>query len=275
MAGALAGFSANSILTRAAVGGHFADAVTFSEIRLATGALVLFLAERWRRGLGADAMPQPGAADEWIGAAALGTYAFAFAFAYARIDASSGALVLFGSVQLTMLGWSIARGERPSAVEWIGLGLAVVGLGVLTRPGREAPDLVGALLMAAAGCAWGVYSLRGRGAGGALTRTASSFRWAAVAGVLVIAVSTAPVLHVEGALLAAASGALASGLGYTLWYGALPALSTFRAAILQLTVPMMTAAAAVPLLGEHLSLRLVASGALILGGIALALAGRR
>jgi len=273
IAGALTGFAANSLLTRAAVRGHLSDAVTFSEIRLASGALVLLAISWWQRPP-VGARIQPARIDTWTGAASLGVYAFAFAFAYERIDASIGALVLFGAVQITMLGWGIVRGERPSPLEWIGLGLAVVGLGVLARPGRAAPDLAGALLMAMAGGAWGIYSLRGRGAGSALTRTASSFLWAAVAGVLAVALSTRIVLRPEGVWLASMSGALASGLGYTLWYSALPSLSAFRAALLQLMVPVLTAAAAVPLLGEHLTVRVVTAGALILGGIGIAVAGR-
>lgn len=272
IAGALTGFAANSLLTRAAVRGHLSDAVTFSEIRLASGALVLLAMSLWQRPGIATAIRPPGI-DTWIGAAALAAYAFAFAFAYERIDASVGALVLFGGVQITMLGWSIISGERPAALEWVGLALALLGLAVLARPGRAAPDLPGALLMAAAGCAWGVYSLRGRGAGSALLRTASSFLWAAVAGVLAVALSTRIVLTTEGVLLATMSGAVASGLGYILWYGALPSLSAFRAALLQLMVPVLTAAAAVPLLGEHLSLRFVTAGALIVGGIGIAVAG--
>jgi drug/metabolite transporter (DMT)-like permease len=271
IAGALTGFAANSLLTRAAVRGHLSDAVTFSEIRLVSGALVLLAMSRWQRPEISTAI-RPAGVDTWIGAAALAAYAFAFAFAYERIDASVGALALFGGVQITMLGWSIVSGERPAALEWIGLALALVGLAVLARPGRTAPDLPGALLMAAAGCAWGVYSLRGRGAGSALLRTASSFSWAAVAGVLAVALSTRIVLTPEGVLLATMSGAVASGLGYTLWYSALPSLSAFRAAVLQLMVPVLTAAAAVPLLGEHISLRFVTAAALILGGIGVAVA---
>ena len=271
MAGALAGFAANSLLTRAAVGRHLIDPVSFSEVRLATGALTLIALRRLRGPTGASG---EAGWDAWIGAVALGLYAFAFAFAYARIDASVGALVLFGAVQLTMLTWSVISGERSVALEWIGLSLAVAGLVVLTRPGTAAPDRWGSLLMAVAGCAWGVYTLRGRGAGDALARTATSFFWAALPGVAIVALAPRVLFTVEGVLLATASGAIASGVGYTLWYRALPFLTAFRAALLQLTVPVLTAAAAVPVLGERLSLRLVWASLLVLGGIAVASAAR-
>ena len=181
VAGALTGFAANSLLTRAAVGRHFIDPVSFSEIRLASGALTLLALQRLS---GRSSAGGGRTLDRLIGAAALGVYAFAFAFAYARIDAGTGALVLFGGVQLTMLTWSVVSGERSGALEWIGLATAATGLVVLTHPGTTAPDHRGAALMASAGAAWGIYTLRGRGAGDPLARTATSFLWAAIAGAL-------------------------------------------------------------------------------------------
>jgi drug/metabolite transporter (DMT)-like permease len=266
VAGALAGFAANSLLTRAAVGRHLIDPVSFSEVRLATGALTL-LALQWLRGRTSSGRFLDGV----IGAAALGVYAFAFAFAYARIDAGTGALVMFGAVQLTMLAWSVVSGERSGALEWIGLAMAVTGLVVLTHPGTTAPDHRGAALMASAGAAWGFYTLRGRGAGDALSRTTASFLWAALAGMLVVALAARGIVVTgRGALLASVSGALASGVGYMLWYLALPSLTAFQAALLQLMVPVLTAAAAIPLLGEHVSQRLIWASVLVLGGIAIA-----
>jgi drug/metabolite transporter (DMT)-like permease len=267
VAGALAGFAANSLLTRAAVGRHLIDPVSFSEVRLATGALTLLALQRLR-GAGAGGGRF---LDGLIGAAALGVYAFAFAFAYSRIDAGTGALVLFGGVQLTMLTWSVVSGERSGTLEWIGLATAVAGLVVLTNPGITAPDQRGAALMAAAGATWGIYTLRGRGAGDPLARTAASFLWAAVAGAAVMAVHAGGMaLSSRGVILAAISGAIASGIGYTLWYLALPSLTAFRAALLQLMVPVLTALTAIPLLGERISARLVWASALVLGGIAIA-----
>ena len=266
MSGALAGFAANSLLTRAAVWRHLIDPVSFSEVRLATGALTLMALQRLRAA-GGDVRLLDGV----IGAAALGVYAFAFAFAYTRIDAGTGALVLFGGVQLTMLTWSVVSGERPGALGWMGLAAAVVGLVVLTHPGTTAPDHRGAGLMASAGAAWGIYTLRGRGAGNPLGRTAASFLWAAIAGVALMALmASGMALSGRGVVLASISGAIASGVGYTLWYFALPSLTAFRAALLQLLVPVLTAAAAIPLLGEHVSARLLWASGLVLGGIAVA-----
>jgi len=267
VAGALAGFAANSLLTRAAVGPHLIDPVSFSEVRLASGALTLLALQRLSGRSSAGGRTW----DSLIGAAALAVYAFAFALAYARIDAGSGALVLFGGVQLTMLTWSVVTGERSGALEWIGLAMAAAGLVVLTHPGGTAPDHRGAALMASAGVGWGIYTLRGRGAGDPLARTATSFLWAAIAGAAVMALLSGSVLvSGRGVVLATLSGAIASGVGYTLWYVALPSLTAFRAALLQLTVPVLTALAAVPLLGEHISRRLVWASALVLGGIAIA-----
>ena len=267
VAGALAGFAANSLLTRAAVGQHQIDPVSFSEVRLASGALTLLALQR----LTGRSSTLARTWDSLIGAAALAVYAFAFAFAYARIDAGSGALVLFGGVQLTMLTWSVVSGERSGALEWIGLASPAAGLVVLTHPGSTAPAHRGAALMASAGVAWGIYTLRGRGAGDPLARTATSFLWAAIAGAAIVALLAGGVLvSGRGVLLATISGAIASGVGYTLWYVALPSLTAFRAALLQLMVPILTALAAVPLLGEHISRRLVWASALVLGGIAIA-----
>jgi len=272
-AGALIGFSANSLLTRAAVGPHFIDAVTFTSVRLLAGALALAglirLTTRSRDSEAAALSPQ------WAGAAALAGYAYTFAFAYTRIDAGTGALILFGAVQLTMTGWGISRGERPRRAEWLGLLVAAAGLAVLTRPGQHSPDAGGAGLMAAAGTCWGIYSLLGRDARAPLTRTFANFALAAVAGLLVLLLPLELHITTHGAILATISGAAASGLGYTLWYRALPALSRFRAALVQLSVPVVTAVTAWLVLGEPVTTRLIASATLILGGILLACTARR
>ena len=261
--GALIGFAANSLLTRAAIGPALIDSVSFSTIRLATGALVLTLLARLRRS-------GPSSSGSWWGALTLAAYAYAFAFAYERIGAGVGALLLFGSVQVTMMSWGVWRGERPGVADWLGLALAVVGLIGLTRPGRSAPDPNGAVLMILAGVAWGAYSLLGRVGGDALSRTAGNFSLAMLVGV---GVSLGTLGRAEisgrGVALASASGALASGLGYTLWYTALPQLSAWRAAIFQLSVPVLTTLGAVLLLDERVTTRLVAAGASILSGVVL------
>jgi drug/metabolite transporter (DMT)-like permease len=270
--GALAGFSANSLLTRAAVGPQLVDAVTFTSLRLLAGALVLGALHALSTGeRSASAAAQ---APPWAGAAALAGYAYAFAFAYTRIDAGTGALLLFGAVQMTMTGWGIGRGERPRAAEWLGLGVALAGLIVLTRPGQHAPDPLGAGLMIVAGGCWGGYSLLGRQTTSPLARTFTNFALAASVGLAVLLLPLALHTTTRGSTLAVISGAVASGLGYTLWYRAVPALTRFRAALVQLSVPAVTALAAWPLLDERITSRLVAASALILGGILVACTAR-
>jgi len=256
---ALLGFAANSLLCRAALRDGTIDAWSFTLVRLASGAAVLALLARgrgWRAG-------------SWSSAAALVAYAGAFSLAYLRLPAGFGALVLFGAVQATMIGWSIRSHKRPSALEWSGLVLALGGLAYLTLPGASAPDAKGLWMMALAGISWGVYSLRGRTNHTPLLATAGNFT-RGVTLVLPFVVFAVPKASAHGLALACASGALASGLGYSLWYAVLPHLSATRAALVQLLVPVLAALAAVALLGEELTRRLLVAGALILGGIALA-----
>ena len=263
------GFAANSILCRMALQPGLADAATFTSIRLVSGALVLLALHH------ATAPARPaGPQGSWTSAAALFAYAAAFSFAYLRIGAGTGALLLFGAVQATMLLWALHSGERLAAAEWLGLAAALGGLVALVLPGLTAPDPAGAALMVAAGVAWGVYSLRGRGTAHPLAATASNFA-RAVPFTLALSLVDAGRVHVtrEGALLAAASGALASGVGYSLWYAALRGLTATRAAIVQLSVPVLAAAGGVLLLGEGLFARLVFAGIAILGGVALAVMG--
>ncbi len=270
---ALVGFAANSLLCRAALAGGEArsiDAASFTLVRLASGALVLALLVRVRAGPGGGR-----GHGSWAGALALFAYAAGFSLAYVRIGAGVGALLLFGCVQLTMLAAGLARGERPRALEWVGLAVALVGLGGLTLPGASAPAAGGALLMAGAGVAWGLYSLRGRGSTDPLAATAGNFLrsvpLALLLSLLALLFARTPHASGEGLALAAASGALASGLGYSLWYAALPSLSATRAAIVQLSVPVLAAAGAVLLLREPLTQRGVRGGAALLFGVLLSL----
>jgi drug/metabolite transporter (DMT)-like permease len=273
---ALMSFAFNSILTRLALGGG-ADqmaAGNFTFVRLLSGALVLAVLARARAGSWA---PLRGRA--WPGALALFAYAAPFTFAYLRIGAANGALVLFGTVQLSMIGWGLVRGERPGGRTWLGLLLAAGGLVALNLPRATRPDPLGAFLMVVAGMAWAVYSLLGKKAPDPLAANARSFLWS-VPLALLLALLT---FHLGGEpgpgeerqlLLASISGAVTSGLGYAIWYRALRGLTAVRAAILQLSVPVIAAAAAVLLLGETVTGRLVACGATVLGGVALALSGR-
>lgn len=262
---ALIGFAGNSLLCRMALAGSAIDAASFTGVRLASGALVLaLLARTWRAGSGSV-----------LSAVALFAYAAPFSFAYLRLGAGMGALILFGTVQATMIGWGLARGERPRPGAWIGLGLALAGLVGIAAPGATSPDPLGLALMTVAGVSWGVYSLRGRRAraGSPLAVTAANFVLSVPLAVALTGGAAAfGSLHAsaDGLVLAVVSGAVASGLGYSLWYAALPGLTATRAAILQLLVPVLAAGGGVGLLGERVSLRLLLTGAAILGGVALA-----
>jgi drug/metabolite transporter (DMT)-like permease len=263
---ALACFAANSLLARRALGAGLADPATYTVVRLVAGALVLGV-------LSSAAGRGRHAAGSWASALALFAYAAAFSLAYLRIAAGPGALLLFAAVQVTMLGWSVVRGQRPAALQWLGAAVALGGLAYLTLPGaRGSVDALGAALMIAAGAAWGAYSLRGRTSRDPLRTTAANFGRAAVLAVPLL-VPLAPTLHARpsGVLLAAASGALASGVGYSIWYAAVPGLGATRAATVQLAVPVLTALAAAALLGEPVTLRFGVSALAILGGIALSI----
>lgn len=264
---ALAGFAANSLLTRHAIDSRAIDATSFMSVRLISGALTL-------AGLAAlRGEPRGGSI---ASALALAGYALGFTLAYEHITAGVGALLLFGSVQVTMIGWGAWRGERPRWTDWLALALASSGLWYLTAPGLSAPDPYGSVLMIAAGVCWGIYSLRGRGAGRPLGVTAGNFlRTVPIALVAWLLVFDRVQLSTRGLLLAAISGSLTSGIAYSLWYAALPRLSTWTAAIVQLCVPIVTAAAGALLLAEPLSTRLLIAGAGILGGVAWSLAPRR
>ena len=252
-----------------ALGPRQIDAASFTGIRLLSGAIVLAILAR------ATLPPGEARGGSWRSAVALFAYAAAFSYAYLRIEAGAGALILFGSVQITMVGWGCLRGERPRVLEWIGLAVAFGGLAVLTVPGLAAPDPVGAGFMAVAGVAWGVYSLRGRSALRALADTSGNFLRSVPLGIALVAAAAGSLeISAKGAILAAVSGAIASGVGYSLWTAALPHLTATRASIVQLSVPVLAAAGGVALLGESPSVRLVGAGLAILGGVALALLGR-
>jgi drug/metabolite transporter (DMT)-like permease len=267
---ALAAFASNSLLTRLALGGREIDAATFTAIRLAAGAVVLVALVRVRDG-GWRALRGGGAA----GPAILFTYAAPFSLAYVRIGAAVGTLVLFGAVQLAMLGYGLIRGERPARRTWAGLALATCGLLLLTIPAASRPDPIGVALMVVAGVAWAAYTIAGRGAREPVAENARNFLWSSGLGLLMIAATPATVaLGARGALLAAVSGGLTSGLGYVIWYNALPRLSVTQAAVAQVAVPILAAAGGVVLLGEPLSVRLVLSGAAVLAGIGLGVARR-
>ena len=264
----MAAFAANSLLCRLALRGAHADPAAFTLIRLASGAAVLWFVLRVRR-VGR-------VRGDWPSALALFVYAIAFSFAYVSLNAGTGALLLFGAVQASMLVAGFMAGERLGAAQGLGLALAIGGLVYLVLPGLEAPAPLGATLMVAAGVAWGVYSLRGRRAGEPTSATAGNFLRATPLAVLATLFSVSRLeVDASGWALALASGVLTSGLGYVIWYAALKGLSATRAAVVQLSVPVLAAAGGILLLGEPLTPRLVIASCVILGGVALAILGRQ
>lgn len=262
---AMLAFAGNSLLCRIALGQAGMDAASFTAIRLASGAVMLWLLFRVHS-------RQIAGRGNWLSAFALFAYAAAFSFAYEHLTAATGALVLFPVVQATMIGHGLWRGERLRVLQWIGLAIALAGLVALLLPGVTAPPLHGALLMAVAGLAWGVYSLRGRGVGDPAAVTAGNFIRATVPAVLLLVVFARQLsLDAVGVTAAIASGALASALGYVIWYSVVPRLAAAQAASVQLGVPVLVALGGVVLLGEPLGLRVTVAALAILGGIALVL----
>lgn len=263
-------FASNSILNRLALGKQAIDATSYTTIRLVSGAVMLFLIASLQKKSGASVF-----LGGWLSAAFLFLYAIAFSFAYLNLTAGTGALILFGTVQITMIVIALRSGERPQLWEWLGLFLALAGLVYLVLPGLAAPPLLGSALMLIAGMAWGFYTLLGRGSKNPLADTAGNFVYA-VPMILLLRLLTWNNIHIstQGILLAILSGAVASGVGYVIWYAALRGLTTTRAAIVQLSVPMIAAWGGVAFLSEHLSARLLLAGALILGGIALSVLSR-
>ncbi|TAM61654.1 MAG: DMT family transporter [Rhodanobacter sp.] len=266
---AMVAFAGNSLLCRAALKHTGIDAASFTAIRLISGAAMLWLVVRMRRGASVGK-------GNWLSAFALVVYATGFSFAYVSLPTATGALLLFGAVQATMIGHGIWAGERLHRLQLVGLVFAFGGVVGLLLPGLSAPPLRGAILMLGAGVAWGVYSLRGKGAGDPTRVTAGNFlRAVPIAAVVSVLMLNRTSLDAAGVLYAVASGALASGIGYAIWYTALPALKATGAATVQLSVPVIAAVGGIVLLGEPVTLRLALASVAILGGIALMLLEKR
>jgi drug/metabolite transporter (DMT)-like permease len=260
---AMIAFAGNSLLCRAALQYTTIDAASFTTIRLVSGALMLWLIVRVRRG----AYTVGGG---WLSAFALFAYAAGFSFAYMSLSAATGALLLFGAVQATMIGYGVWAGERLLKLQLVGLVLALGGLAGLLLPGLSAPPLYDSVLMLGAGVAWAIYSLRGKGGGDPTMVTAGNFlRAAPIAVALSILTLSVSSLDTAGIVYAVMSGALASGIGYAIWYTALPALKATYAATVQLSVPVIAAVGGVVVLSEPITVRLVLASVAILGGIAL------
>jgi drug/metabolite transporter (DMT)-like permease len=260
---AMTAFAGNSILCRLALRDGAIDPASFTSVRLVSGAVVLCLLARLR---GLTLAGQ----GSWFSAVALFAYAAAFSFAYVSLAAGSGALLLFGAVQATMIGHGWLRGDRLRVAQMAGLAAAMAGLIYLVWPGVSAPSLLGSVLMASAGIAWGVYSIRGRAAVSPIAVTAGNFlRAAPIALALSLGFSGAVGMQPLGLVCALLSGAVTSGLGYAIWYTALPSLKGAAAPSVQLSVPLLTALIGVAVLGEPMTVRLAVASVAILGGIAM------
>jgi drug/metabolite transporter (DMT)-like permease len=266
---AMLAFAANALFCRMALGPGLIDAASFAGVRVISGTVTL--------GLILVLRPRRAACGtfDWRQAAMLSAYMVFFAFAYLSLSVGTGALILFGAVQITMFVSGIRAGEYFSPLSWAGLLVAAAGLIYLVWPGVTAPDLLGAVLMAVAGIAWGFYSLLGRGVADPIGATT----WNFVYSVPIVLVASLPfqrelAISVQGVALAVASGAIASGCGYAIWYTALPGLTATRAAAVQLSVPVIAALAGVALIAEDVTLRLIVATAATLGGVAIVLAQR-
>ena len=268
---ALVAFAFNSILCRLALGAEAIDAASFTLIRLISGAVTLAAIS-----LFFDRKESNEKRGNWFSAFFLFAYAVCFSFAYVNLTTGTGALVLFGSVQATMIFVALLKGERPKILEWLGLIFALGGLIYLVFPGLSSPPFFSSALMAIAGIAWGFYTLRGKGSTNPLADTTGNFV-RAVPMVILLSLPFIYQIHLSprGILLAVLSGAIASGIGYSVWYAALKFHTATRAAILQLSVPALAATGGVIFLAETVSLRLLLATILILGGISLAILGRK
>jgi drug/metabolite transporter (DMT)-like permease len=266
---AMIAFASNSLLCRLALKQTGIDAASFTFIRIFSGAVALWLIMKMRRATWKEE-------GSWSSALALFIYAAAFSFAYLDLSAGTGALLLFGAVQATMILWGFRKGERLDAIQMVGLIVAVTGLVVLMFPGLSAPPLVGSILMVGAGVTWGVYSIRGKAGRDAIAATAGNFLRAVpfAAVVSIILLSRARLDH-AGIFYAVVSGAITSGLGYVIWYSALPGLKAASAATVQLSVPVLAATGGILLLGEPITLRYVLASVAVLGGIFLVIIEKR
>ncbi len=266
---AMAAFAGNSILCRLALHQTGIDAGNFTSIRMFSASLTLAAIVRVVR-------QNSGPSGSWLSALALFAYAAAFSFAYVSLPAATGALLLFGAVQTTMIGFGLWRGERLGRAQTAGLALALIGLTGLLLPGLEAPPAAGSFLMLCAGIAWGIYSLRGRSAGNPLLATAGNFfRTIPFTMALTLLMSKQVALDGTGVLYAVLSGALTSGVGYAIWYTVLPSLKAMQAATVQLSVPVIAALGGILFLNEPLTVRFILASIAILAGIAVVIVGKQ
>ena len=262
-------FAGNSLLCRVALKQTHIDAATFTTVRIISGAIALWLIVRFRNGANTIT-------GNWSSAFTLIAYAACFSLAYISLSAAAGALLWFGAVQVTMIGYGIWSGERLRVLGVTGIVCAFAGLIVLVLPGVTAPSLGGSALMIAAGIAWGIYSLQGKKSIGDPTATTAGNFMRTIPFTIIFSLCGLHWLSIdsEGVYYAIASGAITSGVGYAIWYTALPGLQATQAAVVQLSVPIIAAAGGILFLGEQMTIRLIVASVAILGGIALVIVGR-
>lgn len=271
---ALVAFAANSVLCRMALGDDLIDPVTFTAIRLSGGAIALSLIFWMTRKKKSGQMLE----GSWRSAIALYGYALAFSLAYVSLSSGTGALILFGAVQITMLLVAFRSGEQMGAIQWAGFCVAIAGIIYLVSPGIAAPDLRGAVLMMISGMAWGMYSIAGKSVKSPIAMTTGNFIRAAIMMVptsiiaLVLAMSS---VSTYGVALALTSGVVTSGMGYVIWYKVVPMLTTTQAAVVQLLVPLLAALGGVIFIGEKFTVRLGLASLLILGGVVLSIFAKK
>lgn len=267
---ALVAFAANSVLCRLALGEHAIDAASFTVIRLISGAVTLVLILKFKAGEN-----NPTAKVNWVATLMLFLYAITFSFAYITLNTATGALIIFGAVQMTMILITLKSGHRLHIAEWFGVLIAFAGFVYLVLPNVNSPSITGFILMTVAGIAWGVYTLRGMGSANPLADTANNFaRTIPLVAVLALIAIPYVDISIKGVVLAFLSGAVASGIGYTVWYTALGGLTAVQAAVVQLLVPVIAAAGGVVFVSEAISLRLIVSAIMILGGILMVVLGK-
>lgn len=278
---ALLAFAGNSILCRLALGEEAIDAAGFTSLRLLSGIITLLVILAVSRPQKTETRKSRGS---WSASLMLLLYAVTFSYAYLTLDTGTGALILFGAVQITMILISVIQGQRLHSSEWLGVLIAFSGFVWLVLPTLTTPSLSGFLLMSLSGIAWGIYTLKGRGSKNPLGDTAFNFLRTLPAALVLLAVmlwqsdlwqATGNGISTAGVLLAVLSGSLASGIGYTLWYIALKGLSGTQAAVVQLSVPIIAAAGGIVFAGENIDIRLITSALLVLGGILLVILGKR
>ena len=285
---ALIAFAANSLLCRVALADGAIDAWNFTAIRLLSGAaclgLIMLLQAHFLKrtrlkqsSLKQTALQQTGSVDknvlkekgDWLSAISLVIYAICFSVAYQALDTGTGALILFSAVQLTMIGWGIYNKERLNGVQWTALLIALIGFIYLMLPSAAMPSLSGALIMAISGIAWGIYSIRGKTCVSPLRTTGFNFLRSLVAVPILalIGMSYLSTISMTGVILATVSGAIASGIGYSIWYVAMPLLKTTQSAVIQLCVPVLAAIMGVVFLSEQLTLEFIIASSVILGAV--------